>query len=38
MAESMKDEATFLQRRYPSIASRHGSQYLARTLNRVRLH
>nr|XP_022300336.1 dynamin-1-like protein [Crassostrea virginica] len=38
MSESMKDEATFLQRRYPSIASRHGSQYLARTLNRLLMH
>jgi len=31
----LKDEATYLQKHYPSIASRNGTQYLARTLNRV---
>jgi len=35
--ESLKDEATYLQKHYPSIASRNGTQYLARTLNRVTL-
>ena len=33
--DSLKDEATYLQKHYPSIASRNGTQYLARTLNRV---
>lgn len=33
--ESLKDEAAFLQRRYPSLASRNGTGYLAKTLNRV---
>jgi dynamin 1-like protein len=33
--ESLKDEASFLQKHYPSIASRNGTPYLARTLNRV---
>ena len=33
--EALKNEATFLQKHYPSIASRNGTQYLARTLNRV---
>ena len=31
----MKDEASFLQKKYPSIASRNGTPYLAKTLNRV---
>lgn len=33
--DALKDEASFLQKHYPSIASRNGTQYLARTLNRV---
>ena len=33
--ESLKDEATYLQKHYPSIASRNGTNYLARTLNKV---
>lgn len=36
--ESLKDEATYLQKHYPSIASRNGTQYLARTLNRLLMH
>lgn len=37
MTDTLKDEASFLQKKYPSIASRHGSHYLAKTLNRVGL-
>lgn len=33
--EALQDEASFLQRRYPSLASRNGTPCLARTLNRV---
>lgn len=33
--EAVKDEALFLQRKYPSIATRNGTGYLAKTLNRV---
>lgn len=33
--QAIKDEATFLQKNYPSIASRNGTTYLAKTLNRV---
>ena len=33
--DALKDEASFLQKHYPSIASRNGTSYLARTLNRV---
>ncbi|CAF0911492.1 unnamed protein product [Brachionus calyciflorus] len=36
--ESLKDEATFLQKHYPSIAGRNGTSYLARTLNRLLMH
>lgn len=33
--DALKDEATFLQRRYPTLASRNGTPYLAKTLNRL---
>ena len=33
--EAMKDEGLFLQRKYPSFATKNGSAYLAKTLNRV---
>ncbi|XP_066285017.1 dynamin-1-like protein isoform X8 [Branchiostoma lanceolatum] len=36
--EAMKDEAAFLQRKYPSLASRNGTLHLARTLNRLLMH
>lgn len=36
--ETLKDEATFLQRRYPSLATRNGTLYLAKTLNRLLMH
>ncbi len=35
--DALKDESAFLQRRYPSLANRNGTQYLAKTLNRVRI-
>ncbi|CAL1527031.1 unnamed protein product [Lymnaea stagnalis] len=38
LSESLKDEATFLQKKYPSIASRNGTPYLAKTLNRLLMH
>ncbi|KAK7101692.1 dynamin-1-like protein isoform X2 [Littorina saxatilis] len=38
MTEALKDEASFLQKKYPSIASRNGTPYLARTLNRLLMH
>lgn len=38
MQDSLHDEASFMQRRYPSIASRNGTQYLAKTLNRLLMH
>lgn len=37
IAEALKDEAAFMQRKYPSLGSRNGTPYLAKTLNRVKL-
>lgn len=36
--DQMKDEAAFLQRKYPTLATRNGTQYLAKTLNRLLMH
>ncbi|XP_037710881.1 dynamin-1-like protein isoform X1 [Drosophila subpulchrella] len=36
--EQMKDEAAFLQRKYPTLATRNGTPYLAKTLNRLLMH
>lgn len=33
--DALKDEISFLQRKYPSMANRNGTPYLAKTLNRV---
>lgn len=33
--DSLKDEASFLQRKYPTLANRNGTPYLAKTLNRL---
>ncbi|XP_051758219.1 dynamin-1-like protein isoform X2 [Ctenopharyngodon idella] len=38
LTDSCKDEQAFLQRHYPSLASRCGSRYLARTLSRLLMH
>lgn len=38
MREALKDEASFLQKKYPSIASRNGTPHLAKTLNRLLMH
>lgn len=35
---ALKDEATYLQRKYPTIATRNGTPYLAKTLNRLLMH
>ncbi len=34
----IRDEASFLQRKYPTLATRNGTQYLAKTLNRLLMH
>lgn len=36
--DSLKDEATFLQSKYPTLATRNGTPYLAKTLNRLLMH
>uniref|UniRef100_A0AAX7V9W1 Dynamin-1-like protein n=1 Tax=Astatotilapia calliptera TaxID=8154 RepID=A0AAX7V9W1_ASTCA len=38
LEDSMKDEQAFLQRHYPSLVSRAGSRYLAKTLSRLLMH
>ncbi|XP_035291717.1 dynamin-1-like protein isoform X3 [Anguilla anguilla] len=38
VADSARDEQAFLQRHYPSLASRSGSRYLARALSRLLMH
>lgn len=32
--DAIRDEHTFFQQKYPSIANRNGTKYLAKTLNR----
>lgn len=36
--DQMKDEAAYLQRKYPTLATRNGTPYLAKTLNRLLMH
>ncbi|KAL1491637.1 hypothetical protein ABEB36_012206 [Hypothenemus hampei] len=36
--DSLKDEAAFLQTKYPTLAARNGTPYLAKTLNRLLMH
>ncbi|KAM4733401.1 dynamin-1-like protein isoform 1-T1 [Anableps anableps] len=38
VADSVRDEYAFLQKKYPSLANRNGTKYLARTLNRLLMH
>ncbi|CAB1412346.1 unnamed protein product [Pleuronectes platessa] len=38
VADAIRDEYAFLQRKYPSLANRNGTKYLARTLNRLLMH
>uniref|UniRef100_A0A673AZ94 Interferon-induced GTP-binding protein Mx n=1 Tax=Sphaeramia orbicularis TaxID=375764 RepID=A0A673AZ94_9TELE len=38
LEDSTRDEQAFLQRHYPSLASRAGSRYLAKTLSRLLMH
>ncbi|CAL1568913.1 unnamed protein product [Knipowitschia caucasica] len=38
VADSIRDEHAFLQKKYPSLATRNGTKYLARTLNRLLMH
>ena len=34
VSDAIRDEYAFLQKKYPSLANRNGTKYLARTLNR----
>ncbi|KAJ8952521.1 hypothetical protein NQ318_003317 [Aromia moschata] len=36
--DALKDETTFLQSKYPTLAARNGTPYLAKTLNRLLMH
>lgn len=36
--DTLKDEAAFLQKKYPLLACRNGTPYLAKTLNRLLMH
>ncbi|XP_039917104.1 dynamin-1-like protein isoform X4 [Hirundo rustica] len=38
VADAIRDEYGFLQKKYPSLANRNGTKYLARTLNRLLMH
>ncbi|KAM6292342.1 dynamin-1-like protein isoform 3-T3 [Porphyrio hochstetteri] len=38
VVDSIRDEYGFLQKKYPSLANRNGTKYLARTLNRLLMH
>uniref|UniRef100_A0A3P9KC25 Dynamin-1-like protein n=1 Tax=Oryzias latipes TaxID=8090 RepID=A0A3P9KC25_ORYLA len=38
LEDSIKDEHVFLQRHYPSLVSRAGSRYLAKTLSKLLMH
>ncbi|XP_065201826.1 dynamin-1-like protein [Planococcus citri] len=35
ITDALKDEAAFLQRKYPTLANRNGTPYLAKSLNRL---
>ncbi len=35
MAEQLRDESAFLKKTYPTLASKNGTKYLAKTLNRL---
>ncbi|KAM9807613.1 dynamin-1-like protein [Neosynchiropus ocellatus] len=38
VADAIRDEYAFLQKKYPSLSTRNGTKYLARTLNRLLMH
>lgn len=38
ITESLRDEAAYLQKKYPTLATRNGTPYLAKTLNRLLMH
>ena len=36
--DAIRDESSFLQRKYPTLATRNGTAYLSKTLNRLLMH
>ncbi|KAL5013581.1 hypothetical protein ScPMuIL_007851 [Solemya velum] len=38
LVDALKDEASFLQKKYPSIANKNGTAFLGKTLNRLLMH
>lgn len=38
ISNTIEDEAEFLKKHYPNICNRHGSPFLAKTLNRLLIH
>ncbi|XP_014259591.1 dynamin-1-like protein isoform X2 [Cimex lectularius] len=36
--DALRDEGMFLQKKYPTLANRNGTHYLAKTLNRLLMH
>ncbi|CAL8261072.1 unnamed protein product [Merluccius merluccius] len=38
VVDAIRDEYAFLQKKYPSLANRNGTKYLAKTLNRLLMH
>ncbi|XP_043830630.1 dynamin-1-like protein [Dromiciops gliroides] len=38
ISDSLQDEQGFLQKKYPSLANRNGTRFLAKTLNRLLMH
>lgn len=38
MEAAIKDEAAFLQKKYPTLVARNGTAYLGKTLNRLLMH
>ncbi|KAK0153772.1 Dynamin-1-like protein [Merluccius polli] len=38
VVDAIRDEHAFLQKKYPSLANRNGTKYLAKTLNRLLMH
>ncbi|KAJ3595981.1 hypothetical protein NHX12_002390 [Muraenolepis orangiensis] len=38
VVDAIRDEYAFLQKKYPSLANRNGTKFLAKTLNRLLMH
>ncbi|XP_036596445.1 dynamin-1-like protein [Trichosurus vulpecula] len=38
ISDSLQDEQSFLQKKYPAVANRNGTRFLTKTLNRLLMH